>query len=117
MPKGITPVVRVLPGNGGLIQKSEINCHDVIGGKGYTVHNNPGNVHFNNRVKATKTEYLTSKGVDKKRLAAQLVEGIRNDDPSGRFLEVVDPTANSHQFRDIGDEKAWESECFLPIII
>ena len=112
MPKGITPVVRVLPGDGGLIQKSEINCHDVIGGKGYTVHNNPGNVHFNERVNAIKTDYLTSKNVDKKRLAAQIVDGIRNDKPPGRFLEVVNPAANSnrHQFRDIGDEKSWESE-------
>lgn len=72
---------------------------------------NPGNVNYNAKVRALKAEYLTSKSEEKKRLAAQLVEGIRHDVPPGRFLEVVDPTANIPQFRDIGDKKAWGSEC------
>ena len=110
------PIEQVLSGSGGLIKKSDINCHDVIKGRGHSTNNNPGNVHFKNRIRATQSEYFTSTNAEKKFVAAKLVAGIRNADPSGRFLELVETTDEGEFYKEIGDKDAWKSK-FVPSAI
>ncbi len=109
MPKGKKPTVNVHPGDGGPVQSSQINCNDVIFGRGHSLNDNAGeiNVNFKNRIEAAKPTYLISEKEDKKHVAAKVVADIRSANPPGRFLKK---SAVPGQYEEAGDEKAWESE-------
>ena len=108
MPPKRKPTVHVQPGYGGPVQISEINCNDVLFGRGLSLNNNAGesNVNFKNRIEAAMPEYLISEKHEKKPLAAKVVADIRSANPPGRFLKSV----GQGLYEETGDKKAWESE-------
>ena len=91
------------PGHGGLIKEPNVN--DVLSGRGGRINSHPGNIQFRALVHQYKHTYLSkaTKKLDKVKIADRIVQGIRNMDPSGRFLKEDSKT---HQWIEIGDEKA-----------
>ena len=75
MPPKRKPTVHVQPGDGGPVHISEINCNDVIFGRGHSLNDNAGtiNINFKNRIEAARPKYLISEKHDKKHLAAKVV--------------------------------------------
>ena len=90
-PRGIGPVV-------------EPNENDVLCGRGGRINAHVGNVRFRELVVARKPRYLapSTKKLEKAHIAAALVQEIRCQQPSGRFLKE-DPDGSWY---DIGDAKA-----------
>mmetsp|Transcript_33880 Transcript_33880/g.78238 ORF Transcript_33880/g.78238 Transcript_33880/m.78238 type:complete len:541 (-) Transcript_33880:225-1847(-) len=81
------------------------NANDVICGRGGGTNGHPGNVLFRDLVRSKKKLYLMSRFKREKRMIAQeVIAGIRDQNPSGRFLIRDDKTGRYH---DIGDKKAW----------
>lgn len=104
------PRVVIEPNHGGLI--SELNDHDVLSGRGGRINNHPGNVAFRRIVEDYKKEYLDprTRKLEKAHVAARLVAQIRSSNPPGRFLK--EDGDNPGMFVEIGDQKAWKSECY-----
>ena len=73
MPPKRQPTVHVHPGDGGPVQISQINCNDVIFGRGHSLNDNAGtiNINFKNRIEAAMPEYLISEKHEKKHVAAR----------------------------------------------
>ena len=99
----------VNPGDGGLI--SELNINDVLSGRGGRINNHPGNITFRTVVEDYRREYLDPRirKLEKKYVARRVVAQIRSANPPGRFL-TEDPD-NKGRYVEIGDQKAWKSEC------
>jgi hypothetical protein len=103
------PRVIVPPNYGGLI--SCLNDNDVLSGRGGRINNHPGNIAFRNIVEGYKHEYLDprTRKLEKAHVAARLVAQIRSMNPPGRFLK--EDSENPGMYVEIGDQKAWKSEC------
>ena len=106
------PRVMIGPYHGVSITK--LNKTDVLFGLGGRIYNSPGNVAFRREAEDYKREYLRAHKLEKIHVAARLVAKIRNKDPPGRFLRK-DPT-NPGKYVEMGDEKAWNSECHALLI-
>ncbi len=89
------------PNYGGLV--THPNHNDVLSGRGGRINAHPGNVQFRELVKQYRGVYLSNetKKLEKAKIAAQIVEIVRNMDPPGRFLREG-PVA----WQEIGDERA-----------
>ncbi len=90
------------------------NCNDVLCGRGGRIAKHPGNIYFRELVNAHRALYVSkdTKKSDKARIAAKIVETIRNLDPPGRFLmetktlSAENGFCSSSVWIDIGDDRA-----------
>ena len=91
----------VPPNHGGLV--IEPNNNDVLSGRGGRINAHPGNKQYREIVRQYRGIYHANetKKLDKSKIAAKIVEIIRNMDPPGRFLKE-----ESNAWVEIGDEKA-----------
>lgn len=96
------PKIAIEPKQIGPIFEPSIN--DVLSGRGGRINAHSGNVQFREIVAQRKTDYLAkdTKKLQKAHIAAEIVDNIRNMEPSGRFLKE-DPDGS---WWDIGDAKA-----------
>jgi hypothetical protein len=96
----------VLPGYGGEVEDSEINCNDVLSGRGGIVDNFEGNIQFRKIASQHMAKYFDrSSEIKRKHLSALVVAIIRCMSPPGRFLMKNKKTG---YWEEIGDEKARE---------
>lgn len=105
------PTPSVLPNKGGLI--ATLAPNDVLSGRGKLVNSHPGNIRFLTHI---VPEYLeeysdsTTTRTERAHVVARLVNEVRSrSNPPGRFLTACKD--NPGQYIEIGDEKAWKSEC------
>ena len=69
--------------------------HDVLSGRGGGINAHPGNVVFREWVRVRKEDYnLAPNKAEKTRVALEVIDQVRNQDPPGRFL-TRDGTASS----------------------
>ncbi len=96
----------VPPGYGGIINVSDLNDNDVLSGRGGRINSHPGNIQFRNLVQQHKMTYLSkqTKKLDKVKIANEIVQTIRNMEPSGRFLKQE--KGNADEWIEIGDDRA-----------
>lgn len=82
---------------------SEINCNDVLCGRGGATNNHDGNRRFRSTVSDHQAEYLGARKKDKALIAHRIVRIIR--ERGGQFLRRDEA---SGQWVDVGDKKAAE---------
>lgn len=82
-----------------------VNKNDVLCGRGGETNHHPGNVQYRRLVKVHQRAYLHAKRRDKPRIARIIVDTIRRQNPSGRFLKK---DAISGAWKDVGNVKARE---------
>ena len=69
--------------------------HDVLSGRGGGINAHLGNVQFREWVKVRKNDYnLAPSKIEKSRVAQEVIDLVRNQKPSGRFLQK-DPTGGA----------------------
>ena len=95
--------------------------HDVLCGRGGGTNNHCGNVSFRQMVNEHKLRYLAASKVEKPKVAREVVQLWRAQDPPGRFLARKDDSrkgpgsvkAEGNVWYDVGDKKAREkaSQC------
>lgn len=81
--------------------------HDVLYGRGGNTNHHQGNKRFRDMVKYNKERYYKSPKKDKNKVAMEIVETIRLQKPSGRFLEKDE----NGFWQDVGDKKAIQKTC------
>lgn len=84
-----------------------INRNDVLCGRGGETNHHPGNVQYRRLVKTHQRAYLEAKRRDKPRIAKIIVDQIRNQNPSGRFLKKIG-SGDQLVWQDVGNVKARE---------
>jgi len=84
-----------------------INENDVLCGRGGETNHHPGNLQYRRLVKMHQLAYLEAKRRDKPRIAKTIVDQIRNQKPSGRFLKKIN-YVDKLMWQDVGDVKARE---------
>jgi hypothetical protein len=91
-PRGIGPI-------------EDPNENDVLCGRGGRINSHEGNIRYRDIINSNKKIYLakTTKKLEKAHIAKHIVDGIRNSNPSGRFLKE---DAMDGLWYDIGDAKA-----------
>ena len=95
--------------------------HDVLCGRGSGFNNHCGNVKFRQLVNAYKLRYMSVGKLEKPKVAREVVQLWRAQDPPGRFLGRTDDSprgtgsvrARGSVWFDVGDKKAREkaSDC------
>lgn len=93
--------VSVSPG----VFNAMLNPNDVLCGRGSRISKYSGNVQLRSMIAANKLEYLDmfTPKLQKARICARLVAGIRSLNPPGRFLEL---DTQGKLWVEIGDERA-----------
>lgn len=84
-----------------------INENDVLCGRGGETNHHPGNIQYRRLVKIHQRAYLEAKRRDKPRIAKIIVDQIRNQNPSGRFLKKIN-CRDKLMWQDVGNVKARE---------
>lgn len=79
--------------------------NDVLCGRGKAFNKHPGNVFFHDLVLRKKDNYSKCNQQEKTKIALSLVEHVRNQNPSGRFLKQDSKTG---VWSEIGDKKIIE---------
>jgi len=103
-PMGMTPYQY----NDHIIQKDDINKHDVLCGRGGVSNTHVGNVSYREMVNRYKSKYRAATKKQKPLIAKEIVENIRNLKPSGRFLKKVKDHVG---YEIIGDGEAVQKAC------
>ncbi len=91
-----------------IIQKDAINKHDVLCGRGGVSNTHVGNVSYREMVNKYKAKYRAATKKQKPLIAKEIVENIRNLEPSGRFLKKVKDHVG---YEIIGDGEAIQKAC------
>jgi hypothetical protein len=84
---------------------SQPHPHDVLCGRGGGTNNHIGNSHWRMLVAANKQLYITLPKRQKMLLSRSIVNAVRSQTPSGRFLQK---DSKSNLWFDVGDQKAQE---------
>jgi len=89
----------------GIVPVQEPNQNDVLCGRGTWVYRHTGNKQLRTIADSSKGPYFSKSATKlrKGRIAASIVQKIRNMDPAGRFLRKNDEDSSWY---DIGDRKA-----------
>ena len=73
------------------VKESDLTDSDVVGGKGNGAANRPGNIFYTRLFKAQQSEYQSKSpentAKNKKRIAQNIINTIKQQDPPGRFLK------------------------------
>ena len=87
------------------VSNAMLNPNDVLCGRGSRISKYSGNVQLRSMIAANKLEYLDvfTPKLQKARICARLVAGIRSLNPPGRFLEL---DTQGKLWIEIGDERA-----------
>ena len=81
------------------------NKNNVLCGRGKGINNHPGNVQFRSFIQSKKSEYLVQNTpAGKASIVAGILNTIRAQNPSGRFLQQ---DKNKGLWFEIGDAKAY----------
>ena len=65
---------------------SQPHQHDVLGGRGNSSNMHPGNIMFRDLVMQDHAKYSLASNAEKKNIASQIIDTIKNKNPPGRFL-------------------------------
>lgn len=76
---------------GDFVTRDELNCNDVLAGRGGWVHQHPGNVKFRNLLRQYNQEYNNAERGDKVRIIHAVMEKIKSMFPPGRYLKEYTP--------------------------
>jgi len=104
--QGFVPNPVVPPGFGGPVTDAEINCNDVLSGRGGIMVNHEGSIQFRKIITQHQTNYYDTKvRLERQYIAAKIVAIVRYMNPPGRFL--VKKKERGY-WVEIGDEAARE---------
>jgi len=99
---GYVPEPIVPPGYGGPVKQEEVNCNDVLSGKGSKSALHEGNVNFRNMICQHQEAYMdTTKRLERQHIAAKIVAKVRIMDPPGRFLMKIEETGHWEEVGDV----------------
>ena len=84
--------------NGGAVKRIRTpHNHDVLSGRGGSINSHVGNIQFREWVRVRKNDYnLAASKAEKAKVAKEVIELVRSQDPPGRFLQK-DPTSGGTQ--------------------
>jgi hypothetical protein len=93
-------------GYGGRVTQNELNCNDVLKGRGGTIQKYVGNLQYRELIEKYRLWYMSkkTKKSTKWKIANKFVREIRSMNPSGRFLD--EDYHNPGTYLEIGDEAA-----------
>ena len=74
---------------------TELNCHDVLFGRGHAVSQTKGNIHFRCVIWDHKKQYLNAAKEVKNSIGEKIINMIANLNPPGRFLERCSCSGNT----------------------
>jgi hypothetical protein len=103
---GYVPKPIVPPRYGGPVKQEDLNCNDILSGKGSKLVHHQGNVNFRKMICQHQEAYMdTTKRLERQHIAAKIVAKVRIMNPPGRFLMKTEETGH---WEEIGDEIARE---------
>ena len=76
---------------GNFVSRDELNCNDVLAGRGGWVHQHHGNVQFRNLLRRYNQQYNDAERGDKIRIIHTVMEKINSMVPPGRYLKEYTP--------------------------
>merc|ERR1712228_239787 len=86
----------------------EINCNDVLCGRGAGTNKHTGNIKFRQLVHANQHNYIHAKVVDKVFIAGSIVDAIHKRSPPGRFLKKITNGDGNDKWIEISKQQARE---------
>ncbi|GKY92814.1 hypothetical protein MPSEU_000251000 [Mayamaea pseudoterrestris] len=97
------PIIEVLEG---------VHLHDVLLGRGAFINAHLGNERLRQLALERKNLFDTGSYTEKRTLAVEILQKIRELDPPGRFLsKIADPTALTDKWEEVLDEDAIQKAC------
>jgi len=80
--------------------------HDVLSGRGGGINGHAGNVQFREWVRVRKNDYnLAPSKVDKARVAQEVIQLVREQDPPGRFLQKDSSAGIGNWWVELDDDR------------
>jgi len=83
----------------------EPHVHDVLLGRGKGTYRHQGNIAYRELIHMYKSEYISCKKNDKRKISERIVRAIRSQDPPGRFIEL---DSNSGSWTVVANKRAIE---------